>query len=512
MEYEAKRPRRALILAGGGIKVAFQAGVLQVWLDEAELEFDLADGASGGCLNLAMWCQGMSGRKIADNWRNLEPKIGVDFNWAQYLRLFYAASLFELGAYRQNVFPQWGLDWGAIRRSGREATFNVYNFTRHELAVLTPDQMSEDFLIASISLPMWFPPVRIGGEVFIDAAFNTDANLEEAIRRGADELWIIWTVGQSGEWRDGFVAQYFQIIEAAANGRYNQVLARIEENNRRIEAGDTGEFGRPIVVRELKAEVPLHYLINFSQDRLAEAVNRGVEAGRAWCREHGISLRQEGPSYPTDIHTVHTVLSFTEQMKGYVALGETDHQRGQEVARKRGEFLRVRLTIRIDGVNRFITHPNHEAAIEGTVEYQPLGGTLTIDHGRFNLFVDHGDPSQKRMLYRIHFRDPAGEAYTLSGLKEVRDDPGFDIWSDTSTLYTRIYRGTITEDQEDTAEIAGAGIIRITLPDFMKQLTTFRVEAPTVADRTAALARFGQMFLGKLWDVYARDVLSSGPI
>ncbi len=39
---------RSLILAGGGIKVGFQAGVLQVWLDEAGIEFDHADGASDG--------------------------------------------------------------------------------------------------------------------------------------------------------------------------------------------------------------------------------------------------------------------------------------------------------------------------------------------------------------------------------------------------------------------------------------------------------------------------------
>src|ERR1700756_3323092 len=51
---------RALILAGGGLKVAFQAGVLQVWLDEAGLTFDHADGASGGTFNLAMYCQHMS--------------------------------------------------------------------------------------------------------------------------------------------------------------------------------------------------------------------------------------------------------------------------------------------------------------------------------------------------------------------------------------------------------------------------------------------------------------------
>jgi len=37
-------------------------------------------------------------------------------------------------------------------------------------------------------------------------------------------------------------------------------------------------------------------------------------------------------------------------------------------------------------------------------------------------------------------------------------------------------------------------------------------EGPSVADRSAALARFGKLFLGRLWDVYARDVLTSGPV
>jgi len=34
------KKKRSLIMAGGGIKVAFQAGALQVWLDEAGLTFD----------------------------------------------------------------------------------------------------------------------------------------------------------------------------------------------------------------------------------------------------------------------------------------------------------------------------------------------------------------------------------------------------------------------------------------------------------------------------------------
>jgi hypothetical protein len=68
------------MLAGGGLKVAFQAGVLQVWLDEAGLTFDHVDGASGGVFNLAMHCQGMSGRAIADNWRTTRLIEGISLN------------------------------------------------------------------------------------------------------------------------------------------------------------------------------------------------------------------------------------------------------------------------------------------------------------------------------------------------------------------------------------------------------------------------------------------------
>jgi len=62
---EVVMPKRSLMLAGGGVKIAFQAGVLQVWLDEAGIEFDHGDAVSAACFNLAMWTQGMSGTQIA---------------------------------------------------------------------------------------------------------------------------------------------------------------------------------------------------------------------------------------------------------------------------------------------------------------------------------------------------------------------------------------------------------------------------------------------------------------
>jgi len=277
-------PKRSLMLAGGGLKIAFQAGVLQVWLDEAGLEFDHGDGVSAACFNLAMWTQGMSGKQIADNWRNLKPLQGIDVNWSGLLRFPFAEpSLFELSAYRRKVFPSWGLDWEKIRASPREATFNVYDFTAHELRPVTQRELTEDFLVATGSLPFWFPPVRVDGHTYIDAVFNTASNLEEAIRRGADELWVIWTTSRRGEWKNGFVGNFFGIFEATTNGGYKRMLARIERNNAAVARGEGSEFGRPIAVRELAAEVPLDYLFNFSRNRIAKAVDLGVEAGREWC-------------------------------------------------------------------------------------------------------------------------------------------------------------------------------------------------------------------------------------
>jgi len=283
-------PKRSLMLAGGGLKIAFQAGVLQVWLDEVGIEFDHGDGVSAAAFNLAMWAQGMTGTEIADHWRAFRPLAAVGLNWSQLPKLFYAESLFTLNAFRKKFFPEWGLDWDKIRAGGREATFNVYNFSKHNLRPVTGPELTEDFLIATGSLPIWFPPVRIDGDTYIDAVFNTASNLEEAIRRGADELWVIWTTSSRGKWLNGFIGNFFGVFEATTNGGYKRMLARIETNNTALERGEGSEFGRRIIVRELRSEVALHYLFNFRKRRFREAVELGVETARAWCKDNQIAF------------------------------------------------------------------------------------------------------------------------------------------------------------------------------------------------------------------------------
>jgi len=507
--------RRSLILAGGGVKVAFQAGVLQVWLDEAKVRFDHADGASGGVLNLAMWCQGMSGTQIADNWRTYRPSRGLEPNLRQLWRLPLAESLFRMGRFRRNVLSGWGLSWTEIRSTTREATFNLYNFTRHQHVVLEPKDMDEDRLVSAVSLPMWFPPVRIDGDTYIDAVFVTDANLMEAIQRGADEVWIIWTVSERGEWHRGFVSHYFQMIETMANGKLRADIQRIQQNNEAVDRGDRGEFGRRVDVKLLRAEVPLHYLINLSRDRFGAAVELGVQAGRRWCAEQGIPLPSADELAHSDarrqLGTDPTTISFTEEMAGHLGLGDDDCEDGERNGREAGTALMFHLTITVEDVDRFIVEPEHEAVARGWVSCEALGGRLPVERGVFNLFVDQADPKDKRMLYQLWFRDGTGRKLTLAGHKLVRDHPGLDLWKDTTTLYTNIVDGHVARADLDGHPAVGAGVVHISPAAFARQLTTFRATGSTRTARIVGLARFARLFTGSLWDVYERDILSSSP-
>ncbi len=198
-----------------------------------------------------------------------------------------------------------------------------------------------------------------------------------------------------------------------------------------------------------------------------------------------------------------TSLEFTEEMKGYVTMGEVDFEKGFRQGKKDGTFCMFHLTIEADDVDAFIADPRHEGTAKGWVECEALGGRLPVQKGVFNLFVDTDDPNKVNMLYRLFFADSVGNPLTFNGFKDVKDDPGFDAWSDTSTLYTRILRGHVEPGGDDAAEVVASGIINIYLQDFAKQLTTFRTHGPSREAEAKALVAFGRLFAGKLWDLYA---------
>jgi cholesterol oxidase len=80
----------------------------------------------------------------------------------------------------------------------------------------------------------------------------------------------------------------------------------------------------------------------------------------------------------------------------------------------------------------------------------------------------------------------------------VQDDPDYDIWADTTTLYITLYNG-------DSARgpVVGKGILRLTPVDLMHELSTFQVlNARNELQRLKACAQFGEFFAGQLFQTY----------
>jgi cholesterol oxidase len=240
-------------------------------------------------------------------------------------------------------------------------------------------------------------------------------------------------------------------------------------------------------------------------DRFADAMIGGAPGGEARAPRRAGSAEGAPPAAAPPPAPGAASVRFTEEMKGYLDFEETDYERAFEAGKAVRRKLMFHLTITADDVDRFVADPHHEASVAGWVECKALGGRRRVEGGHFNLFVDQdGDGRHKRMYYRLFFRDGSGHPLTLVGFKEVRDDPGFDVWSDTSTLYTRILAGHVAPEEEPGAEVLATAILRILPHDFAKQLTTFRVDP---VRRVDALGRFGSLFAGSLWKSYAPPAL-----
>ena len=128
---------------------------------------------------------------------------------------------------------------------------------------------------------------------------------------------------------------------------------------------------------------------------------------------------------------------FTEEMLGHVTFGELDFARGAQPNRDGSGAFKFHLTIEVADIASFAGDPLRPATATGWIESDAFGGKLPVEQGWFNLFVDV-EPGVKHMLYRLWFRDGVGHPLTMTGFKLVKDDAGFDVWKDTTTLFTRV--------------------------------------------------------------------------
>lgn len=219
-------------------------------------------------------------------------------------------------------------------------------------------------------------------------------------------------------------------------------------------------------------------------------------------KDYGWEWNDDLPSKPNRVITPRQVgIQFSETMVGYFSTKEkTDYEAAAKLGKDEDSSFRFILTIISDDLQEMLENDKHQAKMFGTVNAPALSReALTVTEGIFNLFVEYPeDVDTRRMRYRMKLRSQEGKDFYFTGFKIIKDDPGIDLWSDTTTLYITVYEGG-----NDQAPILGKGILKIRVTDFMKQMTTLKVtHAETLSERLKYTAKFGQLFAGALFDTY----------
>jgi predicted acylesterase/phospholipase RssA len=497
-------PKRSLILAGGGMRVAYQAGVIHALMESGHTFFH-ADGTSGGTINLAMLFSGLSPVEICDRWRTLDVKNFASLlPLEQYLKVTDLPAMGNADGIINKVFPHLGVDFSKINSmAGMQGTFNLCNYTRKTSEVILHQQIDLDLLVAGISLPIFMPPVRKGDNLYLDSVWIKDANLMEAVRRGAEELWVVWCIGNISAYKNGAFNQYVHMIEISANGALFTEFERIREINERIQNGEK-VYGhtRPIKIHLIRPDFPLPLDPDFYLGRIDAATL--IAMGYADACKYLKNIKPEGlPLQPeiTKMNEPTLGITFRETMAGGFVLNEIDPNLGSQKGKKTGSILTMHATITIQDLDRFISDPNHVGQINASIDFTEFGENILAKTGIFNLFSPTDQPKLKLMVYEMAFTHE-GQDYYVAGKKEVRNDPIYDLWRDTTTLFTQLYKGT-----DKSGPVIGAGILTLGPIDLMKMASTMHaINASSSAEGAKALLNFGQFFMGELWDSYVKKL------
>lgn len=171
------------------MRLAYQAGVLKA-MEEAGLQFAHVDGTSGGIFNAAMLDSRLTPDEIASRWRKLNVRDFVSYRpLREYFNPLGMQAFGDADRIRKRIFPQLGIDATKIRSNEKiTATFNVCNFSDKSVEAIPHTRVTEDHLIAGMSLPIFMPAISIDNKWYSDAVWIKDANLMEAVRHGARDF------------------------------------------------------------------------------------------------------------------------------------------------------------------------------------------------------------------------------------------------------------------------------------------------------------------------------------
>ena len=225
-------PRRnAMILSGGGARGAYEVGVLWYVFDEltrlrgAPPKIDILCGTSVGAINACYLAAHIADpvlglRRLVHLWSELQLSRVLGFGARQLVSLprllvggGEGTGLFDVTPMAELVHREisWRALWRALRRRqlraltvsttevshGRTVVFMQTSpdvsipETAPPRTLFRADHIGPHHALASAAIPMLFPPVRIGSELYLDGGLRKNTPIAPALRLGATHIFAI---------------------------------------------------------------------------------------------------------------------------------------------------------------------------------------------------------------------------------------------------------------------------------------------------------------------------------
>jgi NTE family protein len=244
---EAKRaPRVALVLAGGGARGAYEAGVLAFLIADLPKRlgffpsFDIVSGASVGSIHAAYWMATLQEdpetrvARLVRTWDTMSLERVYRLSFGDLLRIptrllsfpFTTGAtggtsarmpnripgLLDTSALEQMVLEE--IPWRQLRSnlrasrgvlciscteiaSGRAVVFvdgarvSLKPWEYDPYVVARFSGIGPSHILASAAIPLFFPAVRIGRHFYCDGGLRLNTPLSPALRLGADRLLVV---------------------------------------------------------------------------------------------------------------------------------------------------------------------------------------------------------------------------------------------------------------------------------------------------------------------------------
>jgi hypothetical protein len=202
----------------------------------------------------------------------------------------------------------------------------------------------------------------------------------------------------------------------------------------------------------------------------------------------------------TKLRVARPGLRFSEVMTGMITLGVTDPVDGYK--NDAAIAMRLHATVTLPNLPAFIKDPNHKGQWHASGSIPVLGGdmidTCEGDFGLFRRAIREGK-GVRELVYDAAF-SVGGQQYRMRGRKYVEPSPPWRVWPATTTLYVQLFPAGA-----ETGEPVAAGVLRLTLWSFIKQLRSMEVIGNFwLFDRWRHKLSFYRFFVTSLINTYIK--------